>query len=848
MSIGGNHSWDLVVASFYENLNGPTWRTRATEVTGYPFDYTYSFLRRFVGLQAPGAWVEIVGAAQAQSTFCWSPDKYLRGARHTRSRMRPTTYVPQQLLIEQAGLFFGESTPQAIRSLPNNNITVDPSLITKLLVAAAGSTQKFHTSFATILIRLYAMQLGDFPIPQTNESKTCPNLAPIITDADPQVQEVDDYWPLSSDNDQQLPVVQALFIDLSNFMLNYNDNAINVLLPPGFKKQDYGQSCAVVPIIENMLNDAGALRSWILAHMEFPWRARGIETNLSVFADYDNTTNVDVGAQDVMISNIYLNRVPGPTSRVLFVVLDRFLPAVNQFTLNLVNTNNQANVQLLLNDMVPVPIQGILNNPAVYSPEFGHTMQWFSQLYGNPFDFRTASAAVAEMMIRKPDLPREQKDPNDNWTLRSGYLTSLVGANNPTFQTPAGQSDIPFLPFNAIPPMYSSFRSPSNRLPQTRANTQDGIPSYTIWDYTVEAQVLVTTGYYLRAPEVIGDIADPSMSFESDKTVVDLLIRISKLAEIRGACVDAVYRKRGTPLAVYWPDSQYEMTAFRELQGDTAHLMTHMCYTGFAVVPSTMLSNPQILWRDNNYPLDLKRSLLMTQVDVDLYKQKYCGLRPEATRYLGDTVDVTDKVFNTGESLPDGLFQSVRSMYAPLFRVEEKRVGNKVVPTIFEFEDKFQLRLCQLTCQTDVFLTIGAVSDWVNKDNWVVGVGNTQAQSFNYSAIYYRFPVQLGNVISALRNQENKPGILTPFIFQPPIIIGLPAWFVQPGGESMTTSKVILSDALRYLAFNETFLPLATSLSWTGRAKAIQTGELVANEVNFVHMFGGAGDELDEDF
>lgn len=836
-SISANMSWNLVMVNLYENCFLSHWRTRGTEAIGYVSDITFSYNPIIAARDANNAWID--AAIQQAAYYSISVDHFANNrVSQADTRMGPPMYLPHPRVIEQRGLFFGEATPQAIRSLPNNNITVDPSLVTKMLVSVGGNTDSFRTSFAPVLYKLWAFFLLDYPVPILNLSKNVVNNADFATQNDPFPTSVGSYWPLSNGGILPLPPVNAVFIDLSNFLMNYNGTAnAQVILPAGFRTDDYNQTCAVVPIIQNMLSNAQALQAWTLAHMEFPWRQRTIECTNAIYNNYNALTINQGDADGGYFSNLGHVRVPGPQARVVYVMLDKFMSDPNNgFTLDLAF----GGPQLQLNDMNPVNIApGFLDNNLPRAPQYHAAMQWYSQLYGSGYDFRTASQAIQVAISRKPDTPRFQPDQQlQNPTNYGMFGQSVAGAPAAVpYVYPATQGVLPPLTVVAAESMVSSFRTIDGRLGLPPAFVFQGQPTHRMYGYSVEAQVLTSTGYFMRVPETMKGEQMGGDEFMADKSVSDLLLRIVKGSTALATLLDYRLQHGGIPCSTYWPNGPMELSSYRSMISDASHVMSHSCYTGFGVLPAEQLQPLQIAWRDLTYTAERRRALPAAQMDLPIAIQQVTGLDQKAWSHLSDSLDVTSERFTEQISFPWLQPNANTSLVTTLYVWTEKTVGNRTVPKIVRNADSVAKKMLPMACQTDRFLTIGNVDPWLDWQSSVFAVGDTTGTQFQYTCISYRTPHQIVGPVTPFRVQQDRPGVLTANFFQPPILRQAPAWFSRDGGQTMVKSTFSAVGVQRGLKFSTRKLTYAVLPAWDGAQSLFQAGELVENTMTVDSMF-----------
>lgn len=134
------------------------------------------------------------------------------------------------------------------------------------------------------------------------------------------------YFPLSS-NDQQ----RALPARICNYK-QFTDHLAGLApaWPAAYSKDKWGTEVAVVPIQSGWIDSYSGFCAHTIAHLEHPFREVTFNAQLTRL---DTGVAIDAGGETIY-SAIHNTRIPGPTTRVLYVVVD------------ITDTGNQFNIAL----------------------------------------------------------------------------------------------------------------------------------------------------------------------------------------------------------------------------------------------------------------------------------------------------------------------------------------------------------------------------------------------------------------------------------------------------------------------------------------------------------------------
>lgn len=209
------------------------------------------------------------------------------------------------------------------------------------------------------------------------------------------------------------PIPNPVPADINARLITMTD-AVNayygIIQPPaGWEVNNWGTTVAVVPIRTEWLDDPVVNVPWTLAHLEYPFRAWGLDATQG----WDTAAGfVNYGATP-WIPNAVTTGVPGPKQRVLYVLADHLQTGGNvtlfvgggagQFVTYA--GNNFAGVDHPIADF----LTGFGGNVEEISRWVSTLARW-RRICGNQRDYDTAMFTVAEAMSTMCQMPARFED------------------------------------------------------------------------------------------------------------------------------------------------------------------------------------------------------------------------------------------------------------------------------------------------------------------------------------------------------------------------------------------------------------------------------------------------------
>lgn len=288
----------------------------------------------------------------------------------------------------------------------------------------AGKVGSASSMLAKILLAL----MSEAPLlgPETATGNTVFQLTSPLTRA-----MAGNYFPLNAAAGAGVPVVNARVCNYSDLTSRTFGSRTNFAV--GFSVSDWGDSCALVPVTNDMLNRADLLAAWTLAFLEYPWRT----PTFAGTVDSEALDDPKVATPPPLSAR---TRVRGPIANVLYVLVNNNVTnsVTNnvQFTVGTVGVNSNVNSVF---GGASVAIGAGLNS--IFATSSASVAAWMSALqmwqivFGNEEDWRSAIVAVSDAAFwLPPPVGVDQANPVVG-AVANNMLVNLVNATAPAWNT-----------------------------------------------------------------------------------------------------------------------------------------------------------------------------------------------------------------------------------------------------------------------------------------------------------------------------------------------------------------------------------------------------------------------------
>jgi hypothetical protein len=624
----GNHSLatslEAIIAECQLSKPDVSWEAAGNRGYSYDFDYAKSWIANVWVLNQNAAPPEWQLLNRGQNSWNWAVKSQTEG---DSQNVGLPYYTLSALVAPFMSLFQGGDPGPLVKNLDTTIDSLAIGQYLKGLLAGGALAQNVRMSNADILTKMVAYLVGDSPQAEFMEDTFLVNSETRLNDAvDTQwgwnltddginIGVYSNYWPLSANNNAQ-PAVSAALVDMDQFyqlaLGTYRplDLAQYGTVRTQFLPESWDKETAVVFITENMLGGNQALQLVTLSHMQFPAGLRGAPGRQFAMTNPAVPAAGALSEDDqCLVSNIYRHKIAGPIASVLFVMVDKFQKGNQGYKLTLpvvgaASIDVEQETTLYTGGAVPANTPDISNfmfqefNPTVL---WKSAFTWYTQLFSNPQDIRTARTAVAEMSTVKCLNQKIRLDLAGNLTLSQAEYLRVRG-NAPQVNPIPWFLGLPDVDPVTLDGQYSltaaSYPSPMGVLPLARDDVLANIGmTHMIPGSTAIMRGLVAADIY----EFVKDVTDQtSVQLYMPMSPVKWTAEINQLGDVMACIMDLCQERRGFPLYTLLYDTQdtNQYTTAIAVRKMANHLVQHMTYSNVGITDPGNLSPQALAYRN----------------------------------------------------------------------------------------------------------------------------------------------------------------------------------------------------------------------------------------------------------